>query len=443
MGFNFTAFAGGVASAITEDIEKQEKLAEARGIAGTKLMYDNYKTVVEENRKLTNETAGNIKLLKAYDPTASEDALFAVSTNKPVMDAIAKRVAEKDFDPASFKLDNFAKVATSNVTATALERVNALFTIPKIAKATYEDKPTPTGNLLKDFIASAGTGVGERAARETANALGVSMEDLQAAKNYVRPSTRADAVFDMALLKPNKDFKDLENDAKVASVAAAKSGDPTKMAVADAQLKLINDTNSKLSDDQKNWANKVAKIKSDFTNATTPVAKAAAQKELNKLLALEQQEAQAKKVKGDDSEGKIPKLGTLNTHVAGSVAIALSAKYGQQIKEGKLAITQATDGTLSIQPMMTDAKLRKDILSDAELAAKASLSLYTDTNGRPLTTDVAAAMNKYTFATQMGGEAPAAPAQPMKPALPAPAAAAAPAAGAAPVKGAWGKVTRE
>ena len=131
MGFNFTAFAGGFAKEAVSSIEKEEELAALRGANGTKVLYENYKTVLADNRKLENELKANIETLKAYDPNATEAELLAVATKKPVMDYVTAQIKKENFDPETFKLSNIASIANDNVKSTALDLIRENLRIPK------------------------------------------------------------------------------------------------------------------------------------------------------------------------------------------------------------------------------------------------------------------------------------------------------------------------
>jgi hypothetical protein len=236
MGFNLSAFGAGFATAAVKDIQEEQKLAELRGAEAVKIMQANYKTVNEENKKREAELVGNIDLLKAYDPTATDSQLYAISTNKPVMDAITGYIKNDQFDPASFKLSNFAKVTENNVTATALERVKMLSTLPVIAKAAVTEQLAPSGNILKDLLSTSSAKAKEKAMLEYAQASGIPLERLQAAQGFVRPKVDVAAEIDMSKLRPEKKFSDVEAQAKLDSFKARQANDPAALAAATAKL---------------------------------------------------------------------------------------------------------------------------------------------------------------------------------------------------------------
>lgn len=221
MGFNLSSFAGGFATAFTEDIEKEEKLAEVRGISGVKNMADTYKTVMAENRKLKSDLLENVNILQGYDQTATQQELFEIAKSKPLMDIIAAKIKDGEFKDSGFKLADYARVVKDNSTATALERIEEMFKLPKVeAAAPTEIKKT--GNVIRDITATAGSKAGERAARETAAALGVTLEDLRAAKAFKTPDLTSAATVNMeAIQKQPQNAKDIKDKLDVDVIQAA------------------------------------------------------------------------------------------------------------------------------------------------------------------------------------------------------------------------------
>ena len=426
MGFNLSSFAGGFATAFTEDIEKEEKLAEVRGISGVKNMADTYKTVMVENRKLKSDLVENVNTLQQYDPTATDQELFEIAKSKPLMDIIAAKVKDGDFKDGGFKLSDYARVVKDNSTATALERVEEMFKLPKVeAAAPTEIKKT--GNVIRDITATAGSKAGERAARETAAALGVTLEDLRAAKAFKTPDLTSAATVNMEAIEKPKTFDQQENAAKVRLLDAQRAGDPDKVKEAQADLLIVNNIKQSLTTEQTQFSNKVADIKNRYMFGT-PEERKAAKPEYDKLMADIRAEALAKKVTKDgEGEGKIPALGTLNTFTSAAVARAVAAKHGDLIKSKHLAIIENPDGSVGIDYIGDNETLRRQILETQANAAKNALSLYTDAEGKPLNRDVASVMNSFTAVvpsvvrTDTPAAAPAA-AGPTRPAVPTPAA---------------------
>ena len=421
MAFNLTAFAGGFAKEAVASIEKEEELAATRGANGAKVLYENYKTVLADNRKLENELKSNIETLKAYDPNATEAELLAVATKKPVMEYVTAQIKKENFDPETFKLSNIASIANDNVKSTAIDLIKENLRVPKAMKDaenpfTYKD----TGNIILDIKGAAGSRAAEKAARQTAEALGVSYEELLAAKGYKRPEMDVKATYNMGGITPIKTNEQEIEAALRKRVIAVKSNDDKGIREADADLLIHRKNKEMLSSDQQQFANKTASIKNRYMYGDAETRKAA-EPEYKRWLADITAEEAAKKVGG---EGKIPALGTLSTFASASVARAVSAKYGDLIKSKQLAIIEKPDGSLGYDYIGDNDTLRRQILETQATAAKNALSLYTDAQGKPLNRDVASVMNSFTGVVPSvvktdGGATPAAGGP--KPTLPAPA----------------------
>ncbi len=395
MGFNLSSFAGGFAEAFTEDIEKEEKLAELRGMNGVKSMKENYDARMEENSKLKSQVLQNIETLRVYDPTATQEELFEIAKSKPLMELIAAKVKSGEYDSDALKLSTFAKVQSTNSPKTAIEMTNDLFKIPTIIKKADEEQAAKksSGNFFKDVVAGAGSKATERAARQTAEAMGVSLEELQAAKGYRTPTLTSSAVANMGAFKKEETFDQIVSKAKVRMAIAAKTGDKQAFGLAQADLAIYSKVQSEMSDPQKEFANKIADVKNRYMFGT-PEERAAAKPEYDKLMSDIRAEAAAKKA-GEGGSDKIPAMGTLNTFVSGAVARRVAEAHGDLVKSKQLAIIDRPDGSASVEYIGDDPVLRNKVNQTAYKAAKDALSLYTDPKGQPLTRDVATIINSY------------------------------------------------
>jgi hypothetical protein len=420
MGFNLISFAGGFAKAGVEDIQRERKLAELRGTEAVKNLYTNYKTVLEDNKKKESELVNNINILRTYDPNATENELYAVATSAPVMSSITDYIKKDGFDAQSFKLANFAKVVNDNVPSTALERVKMLSTLPVAARATINsqlEQPS-SGNILRDFVGKSSGAAKEKAMLEAAQALGVPLERLQAAQGFVRPTAEANATFDMSKIRPAKakTFTEQEDEAKAKALLAARNKDDVGMRNAQADLLVIKSIKDNMTSEQTKFSENVVNLKNAVLNGT-PEEKKRAETELARIWALERREAEAKKVKGDDGEGKVPNLSTLNTFTSAAVGRAIAAQYGDLVKNKQLAIIENADGSTRFSYLGTDGPTRKKILDLQANAARSALSLYTDNKGQPINRDVASVLNSFAAPAQIQEAAPATTA-PAAPALP-------------------------
>lgn len=393
MGFSLSAFAGGFAGALAEDIEKEEKLAEARAVNGVKNMQETYKTMAAENRKLKTGLVENINALRAYDPSATEAELFEIAKSKPLMDLITSKVKSGEYDASTMKLSTFATIPENNTTSTALQLVDELFAVPKVVEAQKQMQTAKTGNFFRDLIASAGDKAGERMARQTAEGLGVSLEQLQAAERYKTPTISSSATAKMEAFEKPKSFDKMVDDAKIRMVTAAKTGDKQAYQLAQADALIYSDIVSKMSPAQTQFANKVADIKNRYMFGSAE-ERAAAKPEYDKLMADLRSEAAAKKA-GEGKDDKIPSLGTLNTFTSAAVARKVAEIHGDLVRSKQLAIIEKPDGSSSLEYTGDNQAIRKQINQTAFNAAKNALSLYTLPDGKGMSRDVDAVLNTY------------------------------------------------
>ena len=416
MGFNLTAFAGGFAKAAVESIETEEELASARGTAATKLMYDNYKKVTSENTKLSNELEANVNLIKTYDKDATEDELYAIGTSKVLMDYVSTQIKKGEFDPTTFKASNLASITKTNTTSTAIQRIRENLAIPKILKEgaspfAYAD----TGNVIRDFKGAAGSRAAESSARQTAAALGVSYEDLLASQDYKRPEMKADAVYNMGGIKLIKTPDQEIADAQLRLANSMKSGDEKGQREANADLLIYRSVKDTMTPEQTKFASKIANIKNRYMFGSAD-QRAAAKPEYDKLMSDIRAEAAAKKAGEGGDDKKIPALSSLSTLATARVTRAVGGKYGELVSKKQIAFTVQPDGTVAIDYIGDNAKVRGEIEELKYEAAKDALSLYTDADGVPLSRDVAVVINSFKPFKSSAPEA--APVVKEKPALP-------------------------
>jgi len=443
MDFNFSSFLGGAATAVTNTIEEETKNARAIAAAGTKALHANYSQTVKENREMSNEILDNYATIKQYKPEATRDQLLAIASNKSVMDAFMSAMKSKDFDPNSLDMNVFAKIIGDNEASpgTAAEKVAAAFAIPKIATTVAASPDSAeTGNYLRDLITKKAKNAGDATAAQTAAALGTTIEQLKGAQTWTKPDFTKGVQFDMSLLKPKLSFDDEVKNAERDALAAKQKGDEAGFKLANGKLLVAKDIKSKLNSDQENFANETARIKRDFlmgdpaqkaaattaynrlvepvrteaekladniasvknrTMFGTPAEKKAAEPELQKLLEFERKEALAKHIKADKpAEDKIPAISALASHASNSVALALSARYGDLLNSNQLTMEIDAQGNGSFKYVGTDAAKRKEIYNYMAATAANALSPWTGLDGKPLNTNVGAVLNKYTVAAE-------------------------------------------
>ena len=131
MDFDWTSFGTGFAKAASEKFDKEEEDAKLAAATHVKSLYENYATVVKENRTLSNDIKEKINVIRGFAPSATDDQLVALAQDKGILDMLSTRLKEKDFDPTGFDINNFVKVTKASESGlTAEERINKLFEIP-------------------------------------------------------------------------------------------------------------------------------------------------------------------------------------------------------------------------------------------------------------------------------------------------------------------------
>jgi len=441
----FLSFLGGAATGLTEEIDKSEKEAKAYASMATKALYENYGKTVEANRKLESEMKSDRDFIVANKPDATPDQVQALLSNPEVM-----KKYKAYANPTDVNLDTLIKITKANPSvAVAAENVEAFPAIQSKAKEVLDTIQKSKGRTgLGGMIDSIAERSGNTAAVQTANALGVSLEELQRTKLKGRPTS--DATFDMTVFKEAETYSKAEDKLKLALLNANKSGDAGKVAEAEAGIKQLKVVNDQFTDAQKQFANKSAQIRKDYLFGTAQ-ERAAAKPEYDKLMSDLQAEARAKKVGEDSGESGVPKLSTLNAFAGSAAAKVIAAKYGNLLTNKQLALIEKPDGSTDFRYTGDDAALRKEINLAAYNAAKSALSMYTDSKGNPATRDVASVLNSYaatvqpvvrrdgalptepaapppSFVTRPTAPAPAQPVKPAPVAAPAPVPAAQPAA---------------
>jgi len=224
MAFNWTSFGTGFAQAASEDFAKEEESARILAAANVKSMYENYASVVKENRTLSNDIKEKINVVKGFAPNATDDQLVALAQDRGILDMLSTRLKDKDFDPTGFDINNFVKVTNaSDSKLGAEERINQLFTIPSAvnsASAAFKsitpegekESPSFLSNFsLTDLAKRGGEREGKVSAERTAAALGVPLEKLQGAMGYKRDIRPSGAVYDLSTLKGKKGFAEVKD----------------------------------------------------------------------------------------------------------------------------------------------------------------------------------------------------------------------------------------
>ena len=371
--FDWTSFGTGFAKAASENFAKEEEDARALGAANVKSMYENYASVVKENRTLSNDIKEKINIVKGFAPDATDDQLVALAQDRGILDMLSTRLKDKDFDPLGFNINDFVKVADPSGSALSAEdRINELFTIPSaVNDASRAFKSlTPEGEVKEspgflsyfDPVGLAKRG-GEKEARasaeKTAAALGIPLEKLQGAMGYKRDIKPSGAEYSLVELKPSKTLDQSLDDAAVKLAAAQKDGDPKKIEMAKANLSNFKAVKDTLSDDQQQWANNVARLKG-LQIKGTPAQKQAATEELDAIFAAERKAKQAVLLPKEERENMLADLATkANSEDPKVSGPALAQLIKEASTEGKVA-----------EAKQTKVQKRENYLADIDLKAR-------------------------------------------------------------------------
>jgi hypothetical protein len=404
MGFNLLAFAGGAAKGITEEIDKAEEEAKTYATASTKLMYDRYNKLTQDNKELITAATNDLDIIKAnYTGTAAfnEQQLYQIALNVPVRQQLVKAAADKTIDLSTLSSAQIVKMVQDNTPGTARDRIAQAYAIPKMLEQKAQESEKTFGGFMRSF----GERAGDTAAQKTAAALGVPLEQMRGA---MQPQTKpiSTAEFDLSMLKPKKTFEQAQDAAKLAYVDAAKAGDTKKMEAAATDLAVFEATKTNLKQSQIDWAEKKAGLRLKALDGDK-----AASKELDKMIAIEARETPKKEGDGD---GKVPALGTLNSFVRDAGSRAVEMVHGKQLGR-ELSRTQMPDGSVSLQYIGDNPEFAAQVDATRRVAALKALSLYPAANR-----DVQSILKTYETATPAAVTPPApAPAKPTLPAVPA------------------------
>lgn len=426
MGFNLTAFAGGFAEGLVEDIEKEEKLAETRAVAGVKNMYESYQKTMEENRKLKNELLTNIDTLRTYDSKATDDELFEIAKSKPLMELISSKVKSGDFANTNFRLADFATIAATNNPTTARERVDELFktasVINKVAPEQEKEKPLE-GNFVQRMISASGSRAGKTAASQTAEVLGVSLDQMQSTRRVDRNDIQSAAVANMEkFAKQPNNIKDITDSLEVSMVQAAQKygADSTQVKDLAAQLKFVK---SYESADDKTREQRLERLSLQAYDETDPVKKKVLETEVKALATSIRATKQLTSIKDPaEKEKTMAQIrSSLNDYVFTRMREEEGFKWKDYVefKQTKNEVTGEVMTSRIIKNTKDVEGQKKVFARERELMAEAlKTNGYVARDGTPRYSAVAEVMNNYMITAKdlypnpedVPGPAPSAPA---------------------------------
>lgn len=226
----FLSFLGGAAEQFSEDLRKSEEAAKANAMLSVKAMTSNYEQVVKENMSLAKKLKDDEDFILSYHPKATPDQVRELLARPTVMEAFRKYK-----DPSSINLDSLVKISAGNPSAaTAAERIAAFPDMVEkataVAKTTMPKRVSPLGQIYDEFGEQAFTSAQNKALMQTAQALGISVEDLKSQRRLERPVARGEV--DMSVFVEKPEFKDIKDNAQVSLLQALESGDDNKIKTA-------------------------------------------------------------------------------------------------------------------------------------------------------------------------------------------------------------------
>lgn len=228
MSFNLLAFAGGAASAFTEEIDKAEKEAKTYGLAKAKVLYERYGEVEKENKKLESEARADIDMIRAKYTGASafsDDQLVALAAKPEIRKALLEAANKDYFDPSVLNPAQIVKLKEANpATGTLTERISKMYELPKMMEEKLKAM-TPEQKQKLGFFGNIEYKA-ERAAMERFGvAAGVPIGQMEAALKASKEAKPEMAEFNLAGLgKKPETFDKMKNDAQLAYVRAQESG---------------------------------------------------------------------------------------------------------------------------------------------------------------------------------------------------------------------------
>lgn len=337
--FDWTSFGTGFAKAGSEKLDKDEEDAKTLGAAQVKSLYENYASVVKENRTLSNDIKEKINVIKGFAPDATDDQLVALAQDRGILDMLSTRLKDKDFDATGFDINNFVAVTKSNSPYKAEERIDQLFTIPSAvdsaSKAFKSITPEPAKQGFLSLITGSREGQTRASAEQTAAALGIPLGKLQGVMEYKRDIKPSGAGYNLMFLKPGDTLEQMRDKAGASYKRALDKGDPKEIELAKLLVDNANKAKDALSDDQTRWVNNVARLKG-LQIKGTPQQKDAATKELDAIYAEERKAEEAKLLPKAQRENMIAKLeidaNSDDPKVSGPAIAKLIKEAGTQAK---------------------------------------------------------------------------------------------------------------
>lgn len=366
-------FAKGTSARIDEERAEEKTLIANR----LKMAALNKKQREEEAATKKEAAKARLDQVQTLFPGASLEQQLALISNESMFE-IAVEQKKKTGD---LNLDEFIVVNKDKIPAdfkTAQDYVNSITARPK-GEAKMPDMQT------REVFFSKVT-PDERQIEAMASQYGSKAADLFAYEDATTPITAP--VFGSVNLESLKKKKTIDDRMGEASTSYADAvsqygKDSAEAAAAKNAYDSLKDMKETLDPDEANWASYVGSLKMAIMNAKTPDEKRAAEKEYDRVLAIE--------ARGKKEDSKIPTANTLANLFSRTAARALAEKFGAEYKDD-LIIETMPDGSSTFRYIGTDEAKRKAVYDYSRSVIKDMVAPYLDKEGRPINTDVATAL---------------------------------------------------
>lgn len=391
----------GFAEGTTERIKKEREDEEALIANRFKMAALNKKQREEEAKAQKEAAKSRLDRVETLFPGASLEQKLALVSNESMFQiAEQQMLKEGDLDLDKFIVVNKEKIPPTF--KTAQDYVNSITARPQ------GEMKMPEQQTKEVFFANVSPSAGRQQA--LASQFGATAEELYAYEGLTSPIEAP--VFGSVNLESLKKDKTIDQRMTEASTAYADAvttygKDSPEAAAAKTAYTDLKTMKEELDPDEANWASYVGKLKLAILTAKTPEDKAAAEKEYDKVIALEQ--------RGKEGESeKIPSATALSNLFSKAAARAVTEEYGSKVKSDELVIETAPDGTSSFKYIGNDTAMQKQINEFARNSIKSLIGVYLDKEGKPLNRNVEAAIRSMGLTLDDSGrvvmpKAPAAP----------------------------------
>lgn len=368
----------GFAEGTTERIKKEREDEEAL-IANRFKMAALNKRQREEEAKAQKEAAkSRLDRVETLFPGASLEQKLALVSNESMFQiAEQQMLKEGDLDLDKFIVVNKEKIPPTF--KTAQDYVNSITARPQ------GEMKMPEQQTKEVFFANVSPSAGRQQA--LASQFGATAEELYAYEGLTSPieapvfgsvnleSLKKDKTIDQRMTEASTDYAD---------AVTTYGKDSPEAAAAKTAYTDLKTMKEELDPDEANWASYVGKLKLAILTAKTPEDRAAAEKEYDKVIAIEK--------RGDKEKSDIPPAMTLSNLFSKTAARAVVEEYGSKVKSDELVIETAPDGTSSFKYIGNDTAMQKQINEFAKNAIKSLIGVYLDKEGKPLNRNVEAAI---------------------------------------------------